>query len=79
MKSAMKFEMMYQSRMLSSKIAMKSMKNTEKSLEAFNKNTFLKNLKHCRFSAGYYDGNKTPIYTEIEDVGRFDTDFLLKI
>lgn len=78
MKSAMKFEMMYQSRMLSSKIAMEAMKHDEKKPLHFNKNDFLKNLKHCRFKAGYYTENKKPIYTEIDNVARFDTDFFVK-
>jgi len=80
MKSAMKFEMMYQARNLSSDIAMKAMKNAENkdTLKPFNKAYFLKNLKHCRFDAGYYDVNKKPIYSEINDVARFDTDFFIK-
>ena len=80
MKSAMKFEMMYQARNLSSDIAMKAMKNEENqdTLKPFNKITFLKNLKHCRFDAGYYDKDKKPIYTEISDVTRFNTDFFIK-
>ncbi len=80
MKSAMKFEMMYQARNLSSDIAMKAMKNEEdkETLQPFNKTYFLKNLKHCRFDAGYYDVNKNPIYTEIDKVPRFDTDFFIK-
>ena len=75
MKSAMKFEMMYQARMLSSKIVMKAMKNKEKGLTHFNRGNFLKELKHCRFQVGYYSKNKNPLYTEINDVNRFDTDF----
>jgi len=78
MKSAMKFEMMYQARNLTSKIVMKSMKNDEHTLKAFNKTKFLQNLKHCRFQVGYYAENKKPIYTEIDEVGRFDTDFFVK-
>ena len=80
MKSAMKFEMMYQARNLSSDIAMKAMKNEEdkNKLKPFNRVYFLKNLKHCRFDAGYYDVNKKPIYSEINDVARFDTDFFIK-
>jgi hypothetical protein len=53
MKSAMKFEMMYQARMLSSNIIMAAMKSDTENL---NKKTFLQDLKHCRFEAGYYDG-----------------------
>ena len=80
MKSAMKFEMMYQARNLSSDIVMKAMKNekNEDNLKPFNKTYFLKNLKHCRFDAGYYDANRKPIYTEINHVSRFDTEFFIK-
>lgn len=75
MKSAMKFEMMYQARMLSSEIIMAAMKGDSESL---NKKTFLQNLKHCRFEAGYYDENKKPIYTEIESFSNFDESFFEK-
>jgi len=80
MKSAMKFEMMYQSRMLSSKIAMKAMKYKESidRTESLKNKIFLKNLKHCRFEAGYYDKNKKPIYTEIENVDRFNKIFYVE-
>jgi len=78
MKSAMKFEMMYQARNLTSEIVMKAMKNDKKKLESFNKTSFLKHLKHCRFAVGYYDEYKKPIYTEIDNVSRFDTDFFIK-
>ena len=78
MQSAMKFEMMYQARMLSSKIVMKAMKDGIKSLKTFDKTAFLKTLKHCRFEAGYYDRNKKPLYTEITDVRRFDEDFFIE-
>jgi len=71
----MKFEMMYQARMLSSEIIMKAMKNKEEGLKAFNRGDFLKELKHCRFQAGYYSKDQTSLYTEIKDVNRFDTDF----
>jgi len=75
MKSAMKFEMMYQARMISSKIAMRAMKNEESSLKEFNTKKFLKELNHCRFEVGYYAKNRKPLYTQIEDVNTFDTDF----
>ncbi len=78
MKSAMKFEMMYQARMLSSEIVMKAMNDNETSLKPFDKMAFLKTLKHCRFEAGYYDKDKKPLYTEIDDVRRFDTDFFIE-
>ena len=80
MKSAMKFEMMYQARMLSGEIAMKAMNlkamtNQEKSFDTVHKKKYLKTLKHCRFEAGYYDKNRKPFYTEIAEVRQFDTEF----
>jgi len=78
MKSAMKFEMMYQGRMLSSKIIMKAMEEKILSDERFDLKAFLKQLKHCRFEVGYYDKDKHPIYTEIDRVDRFDSDFFIK-
>jgi two-component system OmpR family sensor kinase len=74
MMSAMKFEMMYQARMLSSKIIMEAMKQEKVSLLQ----DFLKTLKHCRFQVGYYDKNKKPYYTEISKVKRFDADFFIE-
>ena len=74
MKSAMKFEMMYQARMLSSKVVMKAMQEKKNS---FNIREFLETLKHCRFKVGYYDKDEFPLYTEIEDVARFDTGFFV--
>jgi len=78
MKSAMKFEMMYQARMLSGDIAMKAMNNKGIKLDAFEKNEYLRDLKHCRFEAGYYDTNQKPYYTEIAEVTQFDTEFFVK-
>ena len=75
MTSAMKFEMMYQARMLSSNIIMAAMENDS---ETLNKKTFLQDLKHCRFEVGYYDKNEKPIYTEIEHFDTFDEDFSIK-
>ena len=75
MKSAMKFEMMYQARMLSGEIAMKAMKNKGKLFDAVEKKEYLKALKHCRFEAGYYDKSKKPFYTEIAEVAQFNTEF----
>jgi len=76
MMSAMKFEMMYQGRMLSSQIIMKAMHDNKKMDEA-DKLNFLASLKHCRFAVGYYDKEKDAIYTEIEDVTQFDKDFYI--
>ncbi|NOR55416.1 MAG: sensor histidine kinase [Sulfurovum sp.] len=81
MTAAMKFEMMYQARNLSTDIVMEAMKNDQadaNALKPFNKTSFLKNLKHCRFQAGYYDENETPIYTEIDDISDFNSDFFIK-
>lgn len=75
MKSAMKFEMMYQARMLSSSIIMAAMKNGSENL---NKKSFLQNLKHCRFEVGYYSKNEKPIYTDIEYFDTFDEDFSIE-
>ncbi len=79
MQNAMKFEMMYQGRMLSSSIVMRAMeKDAEDCQDTTNRNQFLKNLKHCRFQAGYYDQNKRAIYTEIDDFNVIDKDFFIK-
>jgi len=78
MKNAMKFEMMYQARMLSGAISMKAMKNRGKVVDVFEKKEYLKRLKHCRFEAGYYDRNKKPYYTEIAEVAQFDTEFFVQ-
>ncbi|MEA1879697.1 MAG: HAMP domain-containing sensor histidine kinase [Campylobacterota bacterium] len=78
MKSVMKYEMMYQSRMLSSEIVMKAMKMTKDDYEHFNAVSFLKNLNHCRFEVGYYDKNKRPLYTQIDKVETYDIDFFEK-
>ncbi len=78
MKSATKFEMMYQARDIASKIVMKAMKTDKKSLQTFNKTKFLKNIKHCRFEVGYYDVHHQAIYTEIEKIRHFDKNFFIK-
>ncbi|QOR62417.1 sensor histidine kinase [Sulfurovum sp. ST-21] len=76
MKSAMKFEMMYQGRMLSSMIVMEAMKGKE--MDEADKLNFLASLKHCRFDVGYYDKEQDAIYSEIDEVDRFDKDFYVK-
>ncbi len=79
MQNAMKFEMMYQARMLSSSIVMRAMQNdTKGAMDTVSRNNFLKNLKHCRFEAGYYDKDKRAIYTEIDDFEVADKDFFIK-
>ncbi len=78
MKSAIKFEMMYQARMLSGSIAMKAMNDKDNTFDVLGKKNYLKGLKHCRFEVGYYDEDKKPYYTEIAEVAQFDTEFFVK-
>jgi len=79
MQNAMKFEMMYQARMLSSSIVMRAMEyDTESGMNATSRKHFLKNLKHCRFQAGYYNQHKRAIYSEIDDFNVIDKDFFIK-
>ncbi len=78
MKSAMKFEMMYQSRMLFSDIVLEAMLNTDTGITIKQRDTFLKHIKHCRFKVGYYDEDKAPIFTEIKDPVSFDKDFYIE-
>jgi len=73
MKNAMKFEMMYQARMLSSDIIMEAMKGKMQS--DAERLTFLSTLKHCRFKVGFYDKNEETIYQEIENFDNFIDDF----
>lgn len=77
MKSAMKFEMMYQGRMISSNIVMKAMTKPEGS-KPFKLKPFLEQLDHCRFDVGYYDKDKNPIFTQIENFKGFDKGFFEK-
>ncbi len=58
----MKFEMMYQGRMLASDLMMHAMRNDIDE----NVTTFLRQTKHCRFEVGFFDSNLTPLYTEFE-------------
>jgi two-component system OmpR family sensor kinase len=79
MLNAIKFEMMYQGRMLSSSIVMRAMENHTKGvMDEAGRNDFLKELKHCRFQVGYYDKDKKPIYTEVGDFEVQDKDFFIK-
>jgi len=77
MKSAMKFEMMYRGRMISSDIVMKAM-GIHESPKPFELKPYLEKLDHCRFNVGYYDKDKRPIYTQIEDFKGFDKEFFVK-
>ena len=77
MKSAMKFEMMYQGRMISSDIVMKAMTMPQDSKE-FDLKPYLEKLDHCRFDVGYYDKDKKPIFTQIDDFKGFDKEFFEK-
>jgi two-component system OmpR family sensor kinase len=65
--------------MLSSSIVMRAMENDTKGvMDTISRNHFLKELKHCRFQVGYYDKDKKPIYTEIDDFEVTDKDFFIK-
>jgi two-component system OmpR family sensor kinase len=77
MKSAMKFEMMYQSRMLFSDIVLKAMLNTDGGVTVSERKSFLEKLKDCRFEVGFYDEDKTAIFTEISDDINFAEDFYI--
>jgi len=78
MKSAMKFEMMYQARMLFSEIVLEAMMNVPHGVKVKEREAFLKQLKHCRFKVGYYDEDGKVIYTEITDPIQFDKDFYIE-
>jgi two-component system OmpR family sensor kinase len=71
--------MMYQARMLSSSIVMKAMTDKEPGfMDTESLKHFLKNLKLCRFQTGYYDKNKKPIYTELDDFEVINKDFFIQ-
>ena len=78
MKNAMKFEMMYQSRMLSSEIVLTAMMNVQGGITVDERMDFLKKLKHCRFEVGYYDEDRKAIFTEINDDIKFKKDFYIE-
>ncbi len=78
MKSAMKFEMMYQARMLSSEIVLEAMMNVQGGITVDERMNFLKKLKHCRFEVGYYDEDRKAIFTEIKDDIKFKKDFYIE-
>jgi two-component system OmpR family sensor kinase len=65
--------------MLSSSIVMKAMTDKEPGvMDTESRKHFLKNLKLCRFQTGYYDKNKKPIYTELDDFEVINKDFFIK-
>ncbi len=79
MQNAMKFEMMYQARMLSSSIVMKAMDDGAKNeMDLASQYEFLKHLKHCRFQVGYYDKDKKPIYSEVDEFKVTDQSFFIE-
>jgi len=78
MKSAMKFEMMYQSRMISSEIVLKAMMNVRGGITVSERLSLLENLKHPRFTIGYYDEDKKAIFTEIKNEIQFEKDFYIE-
>ncbi len=79
MQNAMKFEMMYQARMLSSSIVMKAMDDGAKNeMDLASQHDFLQHLKHCRFQVGYYDKDKQPIYSEVDEFKVTDQSFFIE-
>ncbi len=75
MKSTMKFEMMYKSRMLFSEIVLEAMLHVNGGMTIKKRDTFLKHLKHCRFDVGYYDEDGKVIISGISEKVKFDHDF----
>jgi len=78
MKSATKFEMMYQSHMIFSEIVLKAMLNVNGGIKVTERKSFLKGLKHCRFKVGYYDEDGKAIYSEIKEPINFEKDFYIE-
>ena len=78
MKSAIKFEMMYQSRMIFSEIVLEAMLHVNGGMKVTERDAFLKQLKHCRFKVGYYDEDGKPIYSEISEPVKFEKDFYIE-
>lgn len=76
MLNAIKFEMMYQGRMLSSEIIMKAMHDADD--VDFDRKKYLEMLDVCRFVVGYYDKNHQPIVTQIKDFSTFNKEFFIK-
>ena len=75
MKSATKFEMMYQSRMLFSEIVLEAMLHVNGGMTIKKRDIFLKNLKHCRFDVGYYNEDGDVIVSGISEPVDFNHDF----
>jgi len=75
MKSAMNFEMMYKSRMLFSEIVLEAMLHVNGGTTIKKRDSFLRNLKHCRFDVGYYDEDGDVIVSSIEEKIQFKRDF----
>ncbi|AKF24434.1 histidine kinase [Sulfurovum lithotrophicum] len=78
MQSATKFEMMYQSRMIFSRIVLEAMLHVNGGMKVRERDRFLKGLKHCRFDVGYYNEDGKAIYTEIPEPVDFTKDFYIE-
>ncbi len=70
MSSAMRFEMLYQARMIESKLMMAEKEGNSKSSKEI-----LKTIHPQRFKVGFFDKAQQPIYSEMSEMLRFDTDF----
>ena len=75
MKSSMNFEMMYKSRMLFSEIVLEAMLRVNGGMTIKKRDSFLENLKHCRFDVGYYDEDGDVIVSDIDEKIKFKRDF----
>ena len=75
MKSAIKFEMMYQSRMLFSEIVLEAMLHVNGGMSIKKRDSILLNLKHCRFNIGYYDEDGNVVISHIKEPIDFERDF----
>jgi len=70
MTAAMRFEMLYQARMIESKLLM-AQESGEKNVSA----KLLPKLHPIRFKVGYFDKLKKPLFAEIDKVPKFNKNF----
>ncbi|HHH20372.1 MAG TPA: HAMP domain-containing histidine kinase [Nitratifractor sp.] len=70
MSSAMRFEMLYQARMIESKLLMAKERG-----EGNVTKKFLPTLHTTRFKVAYFDKSKSPLYSQIDEVPMFNKQF----
>lgn len=78
MKSAAKFKMLYQSRILYSDIVLHAASNAKSNSNKTKRDLFLKKIKYPHFKVGYYSKDKKPIVTEINDSINFNKNFFIQ-